>query len=149
MNIKRYAIAALAALLCFSPLASGKEPVTLHIIPQPQSVLMEKGSFKMSGAAVNCDDRFEGNVRKAIQTFANDLTLASGKMSSYAAPSGLASTVAKGNFKGVAFLKDSSLEDEEYSISVSTRSVLVKASSLNGVLYAIQTIKQTIHQNDD
>ncbi|MCI5619254.1 MAG: beta-N-acetylhexosaminidase [Rikenellaceae bacterium] len=144
MNIKGYAIAALAALLCFNTPASGKEPVTLHIIPQPQSVVMEKGGFKMSGAAINCDDKFGEEIRRCIQAFANDLTLASGKMSSFAAPNGLASTIAKGNFKGVAFLKDGSLEDEEYSISVSTRSVLVKASSLNGVLYAIETIKQML-----
>ena len=144
MNIKGYAIAALAALLCFNTPASGKEPVTLHIIPQPQSVVMEKGSFKMSGAAINCDDKFGEEIRRCIQAFANDLTLASGKMSSFADPNVLASTIAKGNFKGVAFLKDGSLEDEEYSISVSTRSVLVKASSLNGVLYAIQTIKQML-----
>ena len=113
MNIKKYITVATVAFFIAIPGSWGKEPVTLHLIPQPQSVVIEKGSFKMSGAAVNCDDKFDGNVRKAIQTFANDLTLASGKMSSYAAPSGLASTVAKGNLKGVAFLRDSSLGAEE------------------------------------
>lgn len=144
MNIKKYITVATVAFFIAIPGSWGKEPVTLHLIPQPQSVVIEKGSFKMSGAAVNCDDKFDGNVRKAIQTFANDLTLASGKMSSYAAPSGLASTVAKGNLKGVAFLRDSSLGAEEYSIEVTSRNVVVKAAELNGVLYAIQTIKQLL-----
>lgn len=142
MRIISSIITTIAAFLSLCASAAAKEPATLHIVPQPESITMEKGSFRISGAVINCDDRFNEDVRNTVQLFANNLTLVTGKISSFAAPTGLANTVSGGQFKGVAFIKDSKMAEEEYSINVSSKSTLVKASSLNGVLYAIQTLKQ-------
>lgn len=142
MNIRHII---LAIMLTVSPvLAAAKEETELHIIPQPESITMTKGTFKASGATVNCDDRFDELTRNAIQTFANQLSVVTGKVSSYAAPSGLASTIEKGIAKGFVFVKDNSLADEEYSIDVTAKFTLIKAKSLNGALYAIQTLKQML-----
>lgn len=131
-------------LASLSLTCKAKEQTELHIIPQPESVTLTSGTFKVIGAAINCDDRFDEKARLAIQEFANQLSLVSGKISSFAAPHGLASIVEKGEFKGIVFIKDNSMAEEEYSIDVTAKNTLIKANSMNGVLYAIQTIKQIL-----
>lgn len=125
-------------------IANAKSETTLRIVPQPQSIEVLKGDFKAVGAVVNCDDSFDAITKNAVQTFANQMTLTSGKVSSYAAPNGLKSIVEKGIQKGFVFIKANELAAEAYTIEISSKSTLVKASSLNGVLYAIQTIKQML-----
>lgn len=142
MKINGIILAAL--LLAVSSAGYSKEVPEFHIIPQPESVTLTKGSFKISGASINCDDSFDELTRLAIQDFANSLSVVSGKISSFAAPTGLKSIVDKGIFKGVVFVRDTALGDEEYSIEVTPKSTLVRSRSLNGTLYAIQTLKQIL-----
>ena len=141
MKIRRF-ILSLAVLLAPFPALAGNGD--FRIIPEPQSIEILKGSFKAVGAAVNCDPSFDDGCLAAIRSFSNTLSLASGKMSSFATPVGIISASEKGIVKGFVFIKDNSLKEEEYHISISSRSAIIKATGLNGVLYAIRTLEQML-----
>ena len=80
-----------------------------------------------------------------IKELADKITYVSGRICSYATPVGLAKDCAK--VKGFIFLKDASLAEEEYSIDITKANCIVRASSYNGFLYAIQTLKQLTSVN--
>lgn len=145
MKFSRIILTVLLACITLSGHAGNE--ADLHIVPQPGSVTLSGGTFRISGAAVNCDDRFDGLTRLAIQEFANRISLTSGKVSSFAAPTGLKSIVEKGSFKGIVFFMDKSMEEEEYYINITGRNLLVRSSALNGTLYAIQTLKQIMPES--
>lgn len=132
------------ALAITSLLSFAKEPAEISIIPRPQSIEMLKGTFKASGAVVNCDPNFDAQSKRAVSLFSNQLTLISGKTSSYASAPGMDKAVANGTMRGFAFMKNSDLAPEEYSIEVGSKSVIVNASDFHGVLYAIETLKQLL-----
>lgn len=129
-------------LLCVWAGAKEKEVVLPDIMPYPQEMTAAKGTFNAKGAAFNCDSRLDAGSRKAIQQFCGQLSLVSGKVSTFAAPAGLAKTVANGNAKGFNFVRNSSLKSEEYTITMTGKSIVIETSSYNGTLYAIQTLKQ-------
>ena len=131
-----------ALLLSFS--AAAKEDIALNIIPYPNTVEVQKGLFKASGAIVNCDPSFDSRSQTAVHKFANQLSLVSGKVSSFATPAGVSTYAKTGEVKGFVFYKDSSLASGEYSLNVSSKSAIVAASDFYGVLYAIATIKQML-----
>lgn len=116
----------------------------ISVIPCPQSVNLLKGTFRASGAAVNCDPSLDAKTQQTIQRFASQLFLASGKPSSFAATPGIVETAKAGNGRGFVFCKDSSLEPEEYTINIQSKCAIVSASDFNGFLYAIQTLKQLL-----
>ena len=134
-NIKIFLAA--AAVFCCGALSVRAQ--SIDIIPQPNKLEVKKGVFKASGASFNCDPAIDAATMDLIRKFASRLSLVSGKSSSIATPIGLnkASSV-----KGFLFLKDGGLAEEEYTVNVSAKNVTVKASSYNGFLYAITTIKQ-------
>lgn len=142
MKIKAIIISVLLGITSLA--ASAKEDAIIRIVPQPQSIETLGGSFKATGAVINCDNNFSNEAKNAVHNFANHLTLVSGKMSSFASPNGLAAIVGAGEFKGFAFIFDPSMNPEAYSLEVNKKNVLVRASDLNGVLYSIQTIKQLL-----
>ena len=129
------------ALLSLS--AAAKE-VQISIVPRPEKVTLLKGEFKATGAPVNCDPAFNDTARKAVAAFASQLSMTSGRSSSYAATPGVERAVADGKGKGFYFLKDASLGEEAYTIEVGKKALVVRASSHFGVLYAIQTLKQLL-----
>nr|MCR5132748.1 beta-N-acetylhexosaminidase [Bacteroidales bacterium] len=114
----------------------------INVIPYPQSVEIGKGSFKASGANFNCDLNIDVKSQKAIKEFADKITFVSGRTCSFAVPVGLSDSFASGKIKGFLFLKDDSLGPEEYSIEITKKSCLVKASSHAGFLNSIATLKQ-------
>lgn len=127
------------------PLAiAAKEIPSIHVVPYPQSVEFQKGTFKVNGAAVNCDPAMDADSRVAVNKFATQLSLVTGKVSSFATPTGIGSTAAKGLAKGFVFYKSSDIPKEGYSISVTAKAVAVAVSDYNGTLYAIQTLKQML-----
>ena len=132
----------LSAMLLFAPFhTKAKEAETvINVIPYPQSVEIGKGTFKGAGANFNCDQSIDAKSQTLIKELADKMTFISGRISSYATPLGLGKDC--GKVKGFIFLKDSTLADEEYSISVTKANCTVRASSYNGFLYAIQTLKQ-------
>ena len=129
---------ALFALPC--SLAANKTETVINVIPYPQSVEIGKGSFKGAGANFNCDQAIAPESQELIKELADRITLVSGRVCSYATPVGLGKDCSK--VKGFIFLKDTSLAEEEYSIDITKSNCIVRASSRNGFLYAVQTLKQ-------
>ena len=117
------------------------EPV-LNIVPQPESIELTKGSFKVIGAGLNADPSLSRESLVAIQNLANSISKASGKISSFAKPIGIDVSASKGEIKGMVFLLDRSLAAEEYRIEITPKYIKVLTSDYNGTLYAIQTLKQ-------
>ncbi len=118
------------ALLCAS---CAKEVISseVNVIPQPASVEVYEGTFNAAGAAFSIDRAIEGDALNAITGFEAALAAAS------AVPAGT------GDAKFV-FGLDRKLGAEEYSIEVSGKKAVVKASALNGFLFAIETLKQLL-----
>ncbi len=130
-----------SALLFASCSMKAKEAeTTINVIPYPQSVEVGKGTFKGAGANFNCDQAIDGESQAIIKEFADKITFISGRICSYATPVGLSKD--SGKVKGFIFLKDSTLGEEEYSINITKANCTVRASSYNGFLYAVQTLKQ-------
>ena len=102
----------------------------IGIIPQPASVEIYEGTFNAAGAAFEADALCE-TVLNAISTFENNLVAASGAA---AGTSG----------SKFVFKADQSLGEEEYTIEVSAKKAVVKASGLNGFVYALESIKQLL-----
>lgn len=102
----------------------------VHIIPWPNKITFEEGSFNVKGAAVYVDDALDG--AELARQFASRLGVTAG------------STSGEGMRSGINFLVNSDLGDEEYTLSVSAGRVVVKAATRAGVLYAVQTLKQLL-----
>ena len=115
-----------------------------QIVPRPMSAELHKGSLRVSGIAFKCDPAFEATALDAVGRFAAQLGYASGKTCVTSSPLGLSEALAAGKLKGFVFLHDASLAPEAYSILVETGHAVVRASGLNGVLYALQTLRQML-----
>ena len=138
----RNAIITLA--LTIAPVLGFAKDRVISIVPQPANIEIQKGSFKAAGAGVNCDPQLDARSRAAVQAFANRLSLTSGKISSFAAPVGLAKAADSGTIRGFVFIRDTALDEEEYRIETTDKAVKVCASDYNGILYAIETLKQML-----
>ena len=102
----------------------------IGIIPQPASVEIYEGTFNAAGAAFEADALCE-TVLNAISTFENNLVAASGA----------ASGTSGSKF---VFKADQNLGEEEYTIEISAKKAVVKASGLNGFVYALESLKQLL-----
>ena len=123
----------LPVLLAVLPVSCSQNVIgtDIGVIPQPASVAVYEGSFNAAGASFKADENLGTLAIDAIDRFKKNLESAS------YAESGTSGT-------HFVFSKDDSLGDEEYTLSVSGKRVLVKASGLSGTLYAIETIKQLL-----
>lgn len=131
-------------LLCLAPCVQAFSVTVPDIVPAPREITMARGRLRIKGININADTALDTMSLKAVRQFADRLSLVSGKTSSVATPIGLARTVSKGDISGMYFLKDASLSPEAYSIAVSGRAVVVRSSSYNGTLYALQTLRQML-----
>lgn len=141
---KAHFLATIAAALVSLTMSAKSEVTAISVVPYPQSVEIQKGAFKIKGTAINCDPAMDELSRDAVAKFAVQLSKVTGRTCSYAAPVGITKTIAGGTSKGFLFYVDPSLADEEYTVNVSKKAVLVAASSRPGFLYAIQTLKQML-----
>ena len=132
----------LIALL--APMAALAKTPVLQITPQPREVTLGKGSFNVRGAGFNYDSSLEERTVKAIGTLADDISAATGKVSSVAIATGVKASADAAKIKGVFFLKDGSLPEEDYRIEIAHKGVKVTASSHNGFFYAVQTLRQML-----
>ena len=103
----------------------------VEVIPQPAEVAVYEGELNIAGASFKADKELCEGALKAIEKFESQLVAASTKESGSA----------KAQF---VFKTDKNLACEEYSIDVCCNKVVIKASGLNGVLYAIETLKQML-----
>lgn len=142
MGIRRF-ILSIVIFITPAIVAAAEENV-IHITPEPTSIEYLKGSFMAAGAPINCDASFDDDCLTAIRIFANSLSIASGRLSSFATSVGLAPAASNGRVKGFVFLNDPSLGEEEYYINTGPKSAIVSVSGFNGLVYAIQTLKQML-----
>ena len=106
-------------------------PQTFSVIPMPQHVELTDDVFCVKGAAVVADELIGEDALAAIGDFSDQLALVTGKKA--------------GKGKGVIrFSFDEALAREAYNIRIMTDSVFVCASSHNGFLYALETLKQML-----
>ena len=134
----------LACVLTLIPMVmcAKKTETVINVVPYPQSVEIGKGAFKGAGANFNCDQAIDAESARLIRDFADRITFVSGRTNSFASPLGLSKAAVDGKMKGFVFLKDGAMGPEEYSIDITKKNCVVKASGKNGFLYAIQTLKQ-------
>ena len=130
-------------LLCFLTVCAHASALD-DIVPRPAKAEASKGSLRISGASIKCDPAFDAATVEAVGRFAARLGYASGKTSPVSTPPGLRDALAGGKVKGIVFLRDGSLAPEAYSILVSKRNAVVRASGLNGVIYALETLRQLL-----
>lgn len=142
--MKRLKIFLTLLMLLFTVLSPAKVKGPGSIIPVPSSFTEGKGSFNIRGAAFNCSSGIPEAALKEINRLADDLYVSCGKMSSVSTAGVPGGSLDISGMKGVFFIMDKALADEEYGIDVTSRSVLVRASSFNGFLYAIQSIRQML-----
>jgi hexosaminidase len=128
---KTLIISALLAIAACSP----KEQTTLDVVPHPNQVYVQDGSFNAAEASVYYGDNLDERSKAAIENFAQQLFLVSGSEGS---------AIEGTSQKGFVFELDSAIAHEAYTISVSAEKAIIKASGLNGFIYAIQTIKQML-----
>ena len=124
-------------ILFFAALTACQEtcikPVT--VVPYPNEVTLNAGTFNAQGADFHYDEAFEDYAKNAIEAFAGSLALAGGKDCK----------VAQGKSNsGFVFIMNNTLPEEAYKLTVSRKAVTVEAASLNGVIYAIETLKQML-----
>ncbi len=132
----------LAALAAFSLEACAKQEKVLNLVPYPQEVTVNSGTFKVSGATFNCDPAVDAGSQEAIRKLSVRLSTTSGKVSTFTTPVGLAASAEAGKVKGFVFTSDETLSSGEYCIEVSGKAVKVRSSDFYGTLYAIETLKQ-------
>ena len=125
-----------ATIICLSVLScTVQQTTTIEVVPYPNNVDMKAGTFNIAGAEVGYDPAFDQMTVKAISRFCNQISVVTGQ-----------DVVAEvgATHKGISFIMDRSMPEEAYSLNISKNGVKIKASSLNGVIYAIQTIKQML-----
>ena len=120
-----------AALLSCSP--AGQSNIT--VVPYPNEVEVKAGTFNAAGAGFHCSEEIDEASMNIIRGFAAQLSMTSGK-----------ENTVDGNLssEGFNFTVDSKLPEEAYTLKISRKGVEVKASSLNGFNYAVQTLKQML-----
>ncbi len=111
------------------------EDKTLTVVPYPNEVEIKAGKFNAAGADFHYSAEFDEGAKAVVSNFAQQLSLVSGSESD--ATEGVAAD-------GFNFIMDPSMPDEAYALNVSRKAVVVRASSLSGVNYAVQTMKQML-----
>lgn len=124
-------IIALAAAL--SAASCGK-PSEIDVVPYPNYAVIHKGGFDAAGASFHISSDISDKSRMAIEDFAEHLSLVSGRKSD----------VTNAPDKGFVFEYEANIPEEGYELDIKSSGTNVKASSFNGFLYAIETIRQML-----
>ena len=110
----------------------GKVVEKVNLVPYPQEVTIENGSFDAAGATVRYSADADSLTVALAERLASQLTLATGEQS----------VVKKGRGFGINLVLDRSLAEEEYRLHVGCCRVVIKASGLRGFNWGVQTLKQ-------
>ena len=105
----------------------------LAVIPQPQSVVLGKGSFRFTKETVFVIDPA---LMPARRSFLEQFEKASGFRFSVQKVALLTNYV--------VIDTDTSLPKEGYTLTVNPKEIIIKASGYNGALYALQTLRQLL-----
>lgn len=107
----------------------------IDVVPYPNEVSLKAGCYNVAGAVFHYDGNMDALSVQAVTEFADRLSKVTGKQS----------LVSEGHSRtGINFVVEQSLAPEEYSLVVNRKAVIIKASALNGFIYAIQTVKQML-----
>ena len=129
-------------ILCISVLwvvacQSQKEAVftmkDLAVIPQPESVVLGRGSFRFTKETVFVSDI---SLTATAELFAEQFERASG----INLP--IKKEVVTTNY--IALIVDKSLPKEGYTLTVNPKEIIIKAGGYNGALYALETLRQLL-----
>ncbi len=128
----------IAGLLCL--LASCARPgAPVSIVPQPAGMELQRGSMKLAGASFHCDSALGEDALRAAERFAAQLEAVSGRHSRVAA-----GTQFTGRGRGLSLQFDGGLGPEAYTLLVKPGRAVVRAGGFNGVLYALETLRQLL-----
>ena len=122
-----------SALLVFA--ASCTKTPDFNVIPRPASVELNDGTFKIAGVPVKADASLDDESMQWINTFAQRLTLVTGKKTE---------VLPEVSGRCVEFSLNGTLAPEEYVLDVTGKGVKIQASSAAGFRYATQTIGQML-----
>lgn len=115
-------------------LLSCSRPGEIQVIPAPQQVSLLGGNFDFADAVFEYDSALDQASLDYVRAFAASLRSAMGKTPE----------AAEKSESRVHFRYDISLAAEEYTIVSKPASLEICASSLNGFVYAVQTLKQML-----
>ena len=118
----------LAAAAC-----APKNIQTINVVPYPNEVEVKSGEFCVAGAGFKYDTAADERTKALIDAFAQQLSLVTGVESAVSETTG-----------DISFILSADMPHEAYKLNVTKKGAEVKASSLNGFNYAIQTIKQML-----
>ena len=120
-----------AVLSCIKP-----DEQSISVVPYPNAVEFKSGTFNLDGNnSFFYSDEFDQASINAITSFAEKLSNISGQEYNVTEGTGR---------NGFIFRFEPAIEKEAYRLTISRKAVVVEASSLNGAVYAIQTIKQML-----
>ena len=133
--MKKFLSALFAIALAASCTGLYPKEYGIDVVPYPNEVSLKAGSYKVAGAVFHYDGNMDALSVQAVTDFAARLSKVTGKQS----------IVSEGQSRtGINFVVDPALDPEEYSLVVNRKAVIIKASALNGFIYAIQTVKQML-----
>lgn len=131
----------LALSLAVSCSSDSSELQYPEIVPFPQEIHLDRGTFSVAGATVEISSDIDSLSADYIESFAAHLS----EVTSHAEGTGNGRICFILNdseqFSGLDFFDRMG---QAYSIEVTRRKVMVKACSLNGFVYAVQTLKQML-----
>lgn len=128
----------LISLLIF-PLSVLAQSTPLPLIPLPQKVESGNGQFIVNKKLTYYTDAYKGDsIAQVFNDFAENLQNASA----------LRVRKAKAAKAMLKLCRDASLGGEEYSLEISAKGIVVKASRPAGFFYALQTLLQTSSPRD-
>ena len=131
--MKKFTFIALIAVIVSA--CGGPVIENVNVVPYPREVNLKCGTFGIAGA----DVRYVGEPDSAV------IALASKFADKLSVVTGVESKVKPGYGKhGVNLIFDRSMEEEAYELNVSRKTVELKASSLRGFNWGIQTLKQML-----
>lgn len=123
------------ALLCMIPLSVFAQPFT-GIIPQPVEMKLLPGNFIIDSHTSVTFSSAQKEIKPAVEFLINAIKNISG----ISLP---LNTKAKKNIEFIIG-NDSGIGNEGYYLNVSTTSINIKANSKTGLIYAIQSLLQTL-----
>ena len=123
--------AAVAIASCGQPAVK-----SINVVPYPNDVTIKSGTFNLAANnSFHVSTDLDQASKNAIASFAAQLSLASGI--EFGMNEGTGSN-------GFVFRYNPEIDKEAYVLNVSRKAAVAEASSLNGIIYAIQTIKQML-----
>ena len=136
MNMKKNIIPFLAAamLLAASCGNSITVPETVNIIPEPMEMTVGEDAFDVAGATFWIETGIDSRSRKHIEAFAERLSLVTGKKSKVVDVTG----------RSFVFIQRAEIPKEGYELRITPLAACISASSVEGFMYAIQTICQML-----